>query len=69
MKKRKLLVSEKVMRAYHTICEHPGITRVALCRELGIRSQNLDGMLAGLEGTDMLITEQYGLYYKFEAKP
>jgi myo-inositol-hexaphosphate 3-phosphohydrolase len=69
MKKKPPVTSEKVKNAYRIICAHSGITKAALCKELGIRSQNLDGLLAGLERANMLVSEAYGAYYKFEAKP
>lgn len=60
------VTSKKALVAYHIICSHPnGISRGDLCKELGILSGQIDGLLAGLEGTAMLISESNGWCYKF----
>lgn len=57
---------EKILAAYHIICEHPnGISKWDLIKKLGIRNSHIDGILASLEGTDMLISENVGWYYKY----
>lgn len=58
---------EKILAAYRIICEHPnGISKWDLIKKLDIRNSHIDGILASLEGTDMLISEDAGWYYRYK---
>ncbi len=54
------------VRLYDIICRCPGIGKAQLAKRLDIPTSRIGGLLAALEGAELLVSENEGKLYEFK---